>query len=104
MKIKTAQALLRENIYTMPLEKLQRHRVKLVDALYHADGSFGMPQGVAEGFFKVLESESASGFVPSDMWLAHNINYMLGEVRKREAELLGLSMDEYKYGNTEISE
>ena len=98
MNIRTAQNLLRENYKTLTLEQLQRFRVRIVDAIYHADGSYGMVQGVAEGFFKILESESASGFVPSDMWLAHNLNWTLGEVRKREADLLGVTMQEYLYG------
>ena len=98
MTLKTAQGLLRENYRAMPLEQLQRFRVRLVDALYHADGKYGMGVGVAEGFFKILESDSASGYVPSDMWLAHNLNWTLGEVRKREAELMGISMHEFLYG------
>lgn len=98
MNIRTAQNFLRENYNTMALEELQRFRVRLVDAIYHADGSYGMAQGIAEGFYKIIESESASGFFPSDMWLAHNLNWTLGEVRKREAELLGLTMREYLYG------
>ena len=94
MKLGTAQALLRENYNTMTLERLQRFRVQLVDAIYHADGSYGMQRGVAEGFFKILESDSASGYVPSDMWLAHNLNWTLREVRKREAELMGINLYE----------
>ena len=99
MTIKTAQNLLRENYMNMTPEQLQRFRVRLIDALYECDGkTYGMARAVKDGFMKILESDSASGFVPSDMWLQHNLNWTLGEVRKREAELLDVTMHEYLYG------
>lgn len=99
MTIKTAQNLLRENYMNMTPEQLQRFRVRLIDALYECDGkTYGMARAVKDGFMKILESDSASGFVPSDMWLQHNLSWTLGEVRKREAELLGVTMHEYLYG------
>lgn len=99
MTIKTAQNLLREDYMNMTPEQLQRFRVRLIDALYECDGkTYGMARAVKDGFMKILESDSASGFVPSDMWLQHNLSWTLGEVRKREAELLGVTMHEYLYG------
>ena len=99
MTLKTAQNLLRENYMNMTPEQLQRFRVRLIDALYECDGkTYGMARAVKDGFMKILESDSASGFVPSDMWLQHNLSWTLGEVRKREAELLGVTMHEYLYG------
>ena len=95
MTLQTARRILSENYEEMPLEKLQKHRVRLIDALYHADGTFGMARGVSEGFFKVVESDSASGYVPADMWLAYNLNYILEKVREREALLLGVGMNQY---------
>ena len=99
MTLKTAQNLLRENYMNMTPEQLQRFRVRLIDALYECDGkTYGMARAVKDGFMKILESDSASGFVPSDMWLQHNLSWTLREVRKREAELLGVTMHEYLYG------
>lgn len=99
MNIRTAQNLLCENYKAMPLETLQRFRVRLIDALYECDGlTFGMARAVRNGFMKILESDSASGFVPSDIWLQHNLMWTLEHVKEREAQLLGITMDEYRYG------
>lgn len=98
MNIRTAQNLLRENYEAMPLETLQRFRVRLVDALYECDGStYGMARAVKNGFMKIIESDSASGFFPADMWLQHNLQWTLKQVRKREIELLGITPEE-NYG------
>ena len=80
MRIEKARSLLREPIKDMPLEKLQRHKVNLIDAWRHSKADYGYPQAVAEGFYKVLESESASGFFPTDMWLTRQIEYRMDEV------------------------
>lgn len=105
MKLQTAQSLLRENYRTMSLEQLQRFRVRLIDAIYECDGrTFGMARAVKNGFMKILESDSASGFVPADMWLQHNLEWTLGEVRKQEMEMLGVTEHEYKYGREKNDE
>lgn len=88
MNIKTARAILREDIQAMPLEKLQRHKVRLIDAWRASKAQFGMEQAIRDGFFRRLESESASGFVPRDMWLTHNLEYKMDEADKREQKLL----------------
>lgn len=80
MRIEKARSLLREPIKDMSLEKLQRHKVNLIDAWRHSKADYGYPQAVAEGFYKVLESASASGFFPADMWLTHQLQYRLDEV------------------------
>lgn len=87
MTLKTARNILLEDISTMGLEEIQKHRVRILDALRHCEGKFGMGFAVREGFFKILESDSATGFVPSDLWLAHNLDWKLREVMKKEAEL-----------------
>ena len=51
-------------------------------------GDFGFDQAVRDGFFKVLVSESASGYVPADFWLTRNLGTRLDEVIAKEAEML----------------
>ena len=87
MRIEKARSLLREPIENMSIEQLQKHRVALIDAWRHSKASYGYPQAVAEGFYKVVESESASGFFPTDMWLTHQLDYRLKEVQAMEQEI-----------------
>ena len=88
MNIKTARELLREPIQSMTLEQLQRHRVRLLDAWRESKAEYGFAQAVRDGFFKVLESESASGYVPADMWLTHNLEWQIEKVEEAEDALL----------------
>lgn len=88
MNIKTARELLREPIQSMTLEQLQRHRVRLLDAWRESKAEYGFVQAVRDGFFKVLESESASGYVPADMWLTHNLEWQIEKVEEAEDALL----------------
>jgi hypothetical protein len=91
MNIKTARALMRENIQEMTLEKVQRHKVRLLDAWRESKADYGMDRAIKDGFYKILESSSASGFVPADMWLTHNLMEKYEEARKHELELLGIN-------------
>ena len=88
MNIKAARELLREPIQGMTLEQLQRHRVRLHDAWRESKAGSGFAQAVRDGFFKVLESESASGYVPADMWLTHNLEWQIEKVEEAEDALL----------------
>lgn len=88
MNIQEARNLLTKPIEGMSLEQIQRHKVRLVDAWRESRGDLGFDQAVRDGFFKVLASESASGYVPADFWLTHNLGTRLDEVIAKEAEML----------------
>lgn len=88
MNIQTARNLLTRPIEGMSLEQIQRHKVRLIDAWRESRGDFGFDQAVRDGFFKVLVSESASGYVPADFWLTQNLGTRLDEVVAKEAEML----------------
>lgn len=88
MNIQAARNLLAKRIEDMSLEQIQRHKVRLVDAWRESRGDFGFDQAVRDGFFKVLVSESASGYAPADFWLMRNLGTKLDEVIAKEAEML----------------
>lgn len=90
MNIRTARGLLVKPIDGMGLEQLQRHKVRLIDAWRESRVDLGFAQAVKDGFYKVLVSDSASGYGPTDLWLTHNLSARLGEVIAKEAELLQL--------------
>ena len=87
MDLKKARELLRVDISKLSLEQLQQHKVKLIDAWRESKAAYGMAQAVARGFYKVIGSESASGYSPTDIWLTHSLNQRLDEVEMREREL-----------------
>lgn len=89
MKIGKARQLLAVDITALTLEQLQRHKVKLLDAWRESKGDYGMKQAVEDGFFKVIGSESASGYSPTDIWLTHSLNQRIDDVLAREAFLIG---------------
>ena len=89
MTIQHARGILSKNVETMTLEQLQKHRVELIDAWRHARADYGYPVAIREGFYKKIEDAGASGFYPSDPWLAHNLVWKLDNiVMPREAEIL----------------
>lgn len=88
MNIHKARTILSLPYENMTLERLQKHRVELIDAWRHSKASYGFPQAVAEGFYKVVESNYASGYTPSDMWLTHNLLYKLEAVEALEQKIL----------------
>ncbi len=90
MNIQTARSLLARPIDSMSLEQLQRHKVRLIDAWRESRADLGFAQAVKDGFYEVLVSDSASGYVPADLWLTNNLSARLDEVMAREAELLQL--------------
>ena len=80
---------LQKDVDSMTLEQIQKHRVELIDAWRHATAQYGFPLAVKEGFYKIIEDAAATGFYPSDPWLAHNIAYKLDNlVIPREAEMI----------------
>ena len=87
MNIKTARELLREPIQNMTLEQLQRHRVRLLDARRESEAAYGFAQAVRDGFYKIVESDSASGYFPADAWLTHNLTWKLDRVGEAEDRL-----------------
>lgn len=93
MNIQTAKKLLLKDINYLPLEQLQEHKVKLLDAWRHSKADYGFKQAAEEGFYCSLESESASGYVPKDIWLTYNLSCRIDEVLLKEQQLLnkGLS-------------
>lgn len=88
MKIGKAKELLRKPIDRMGLEELQAHKVRLIDAWRESRAEHGMEQAVRDGFYKVIASESASGFSPANVWLTHNLIARFDEVVAREQEML----------------
>jgi len=88
MNIQDARNLLTKPIEGMSLEQIQRHKVRLVDAWRESRAEHGFGQAVKDGFFKALASDSASGFVPTDLWLEHNLAERLDEAYAKEAEML----------------
>ncbi len=93
MNIKTARALLQEPIESISLKILQRHKVRLLDAWRESTADYGFAQAVKDGFYKIVESDSASGFVPADPWLSHNLDYQYQRVvMMEEKELFGESL------------
>lgn len=87
MKRSKAEDLLRKPIESMSLEQLQKHRVGLTDAIRESEAEYGFEQAVRNGFYRAIASESASGFVPTNFWLTHNLNTRLNEVLAKEAEI-----------------
>jgi hypothetical protein len=69
-------------------EQLQRHRAKLVSALYEARADYGFAQAVRDGFMIPVESESASGYTPRHKFLLRNLDFSLDRAAAREKELL----------------
>lgn len=88
MTIQTARNMMLKQIDGMSLEEIQQHKVRLIDAWRESQGAFGFDQAVRDGFFKVLASESASGYVPVDLWLTQNLSTRLDEVIAKETEML----------------
>ena len=90
MTAAAAKRLLREDIATMPLKKLQRHKVRLLDAWRESTGeTYGMAQAVRDGFMVEIGSEAATGYSPKDIWLTHNLKTAYEEACEREKILLG---------------
>lgn len=88
MTYKNAKMLLSKNIDVMTLEQVQKHKVKLLDAWRHSKAQYGFTEAVKNGFYKMVASESASGYTPFDMWLTHQLNFAIDKAEERERQLL----------------
>lgn len=87
MKIAQARKLVAENITTMTLEQLQRYRVKVIDAWRESRADYGIVQAVRDGFY-LQTGENAAEYTPADLWLTQNLVARLGEIDRREMDLL----------------
>lgn len=80
MNIRQAKALVTVDISDFDIEKLRRHRVKVLDAWRESKAEYGYGQAVKDGFYKIIASEAASGFSPTDIWLTYNLEYALNRI------------------------
>ena len=87
MKMKQARRLVSENIETMTLEQLQKHKVKVLDAWRESRGDYGMAQALRDGFY-IQTGENASEHTRKDLWLTQNLVKRLDALDTRERELL----------------
>ena len=71
----------------MTLEKLQKYKVKVLDAWRESRADYGMAQAVKDGFYRQT-GENASEYTPTDLWLTQNLSHRLDEIERRERELL----------------
>lgn len=85
--MKQARRLVSENIETMTLEQLQKHKVKVLDAWRESRGDYGMAQALRDGFY-IQTGENASEHTPKDLWLTQNLVKRLDAIDTRERELL----------------
>ena len=88
MKIAQARKLLTEDVETMTLERLQKYKVKVIDAWRESRADYGMVQAVRDGFY-LQTGEDASEHTPKDLWLTQNLVKRLDAIDQRERELLG---------------
>lgn len=87
MKIAQARRLLAEDVETMTLERLQKYRVKVIDAWRESRADYGIGQAVRDGFY-LQTGENASEYTPKDLWLTQNLVKRLDAIDLRERELL----------------
>lgn len=88
MKIAQARKLIAEDVDTMTLERLQKYRVKVIDAWRESRADYGMAQAVRDGFY-LQTGENASEHTPKDLRLTQNLVKRLDAIDARERELLG---------------
>ena len=91
MKFKTAKELVRIDINTLSLEQLQKHKVKVLDALRESEAFWGMKQAIMDGYYVHVHDTHSNFLTPRDMFLTTNLSYIYGECVKRERKLLGIS-------------
>lgn len=88
MRYETARELVSVDSGSLPLEKLQRHKVRLIDAWRESRAENGMEQAVRDGFYLPVLCDQATGFAPRDIFLTLNLDTALQRAIEREAELL----------------
>lgn len=87
MKIAQARKLIQEDIWSMSLERLQRYKVKVLDAWRESRADYGIEQAVADGFY-IQTGENSSEYTPVDMWLTKNLSDRIDEVYRVEGALI----------------
>lgn len=90
MRIENAKKLLTMDIQAMPLQNLQQHKVRLLDAWRESKADYGFFMAVRDGFYRVMQDVGATGFIPVDKWLTQNLQLRLEECEERERYLLSL--------------
>lgn len=80
MKITKANQLLAKDIEDMSFEQLLNHRVNILDAWRQSKAEYGYIEAVKNGFYKVISSDSAYGYSPTDIWLTQNLLNRLNEI------------------------
>lgn len=88
MRYETARELVRVDPGSLSLEKLQHHKVRLIDAWRESRAEYGMKQAIRDGFYLPVLCDQATGFAPRDIFLTLNLDAALQRTIKREAELL----------------
>lgn len=81
-----AENILCEDISSMNIEQLRKHRVRLIDAWRESKAFYGMEQACKTGFYCPVLDEYSSGFTPVNMFLTSNLSYRLDEVERLLAE------------------
>lgn len=81
-----AENILCEDISSMNIEQLRKHRVRLIDAWRESKAFYGMKQACETGFYRPVLDEYSSGFTPVNMFLTSNLSYRLDEVERLLAE------------------
>lgn len=88
MRYEKARELVRVVPDSLPLEELQRHKVKLIDAWRESRAEYGMRQAVRDGYYIRVLCDQATGYAPRDIFLTPNLDTALQRAIEREAELL----------------
>lgn len=77
-----AENILCEDISSMNIEQLRKHRVRLIDAWRESKAFYGMKQACETGFYRLILDDYASGFAPVNIFLTSSLSYRLDEVER----------------------
>lgn len=88
MKYQRARELVAVDVATLPLEKLQRHCVRLIDAWRESRAEYGIGQAVHDGFYVRVLCDQGNGYAPRDIFLTQNLQTAYERAVQRESELL----------------
>lgn len=88
MRYATARKLALVDVNDLPLEALQRHRVRLIDAWRESCAEYEVGQAVHDGFYVRVLCDQATGYAPRDIFLTQNLKTAYERAVQREPELL----------------
>jgi hypothetical protein len=92
VKIAKARELARVSIEDMDICAVQKHKVRLLDAMRESSAqTYGYEQAIRDGFVKRLGTEYGAGgaqYVPTDLWLQANLESAFARALAREQKLL----------------